>query len=482
MRKCPACGALYDEATEVICTQCGVDLPAPYENWDDEEEADDGYDQGEFANPLPVRGLAGEVLAALGITIPATSDPLSNEYRPEQLTILSGATVYLGEEIFSPGTLVIGAGRILEVIDAALPDPHNGATYYNLSGMLLTAGFIDNHVHGMMGINTNEARVEDFQHFSHKAAMHGVTSLVPTTVACSVEELRQVLENLRDARTQGTPGARLLGLHLESNFISQEFKGAQPPGSIFPPTDPRADAILQTLDEFKDEVRIVTLAPELPGALELIAWLLERDIVVSLGHSAATYEQTIAAIEAGATQATHLFNAMSPLHHRNPGLVGAALERDEVFTEMVCDGVHVHPAVISTVISAKGAERFIPVSDGLQGAGMQEGEFFLGGQHVTVREGVARLDSGTIAGSITTMDHILQFLVNRVGWDLGEALTMVATTPADGLEVTIIGRIAQGAVADLTVLSPELEVQMTLVEGKVVYRKEQLVGNCSGLS
>jgi len=447
-----------------------VDLPAPYEGWDD-EESDDGYDQGEFSNPMPVPGLAGEVLKALGITLAPSMPTPGDNLRPDQLTILSGATVYLEEDVFSPGSVVIGEGRILEVINAALPDPRNGATYLNLTGKILTPGFLDLHVHGMRGIDTNAATAEDFLQFSREAAMHGITSLVPTTLACPAEELRQVLTNVREARRLGTPGARLLGVHLESNFISLEFKGAQPAEQIFPATDPRAEVILRILEEFNEEVRVVTLAPELPGALDLIQWLLDHQIIVSLGHSAATYEEAIAAIEAGATQVTHLFNAMRPLHHRNPNLVGAALERDEVFTEMVCDGIHVHPAVISAAISAKGAERFIPISDGLQGAGMQAGEFIFGGQHITVKDGVARLDSGTIAGSITTMDQIVRFLVNQVGWDEGETLYMASTTPADGLGIPVLGRIAQGAVADLVVLSPDLEVQMTLVEGKVVYQQ-----------
>ncbi len=181
----------------------------------------------------------------------------------------------------------------------------------------------------------------------------------------------------------------------------------------------------------------------------------------------------MAAFDAGATHATHLFNAMAPLHHRNPGLVGAALDNDRIFTEVVCDGVHVHPAVISTVITAKGADRFVPISDGLQGAGMREGEFFLGGQHVTVRDGVARLDSGTIAGSITTMDAILRFLVERVGWNLGEALLMCATTPAEALDMQSIGHIAPNAYADLVVLDRELNVRMTFVNGRVVYKALQ---------
>ncbi len=461
MRKCPKCGEEVD-VVENICPHCDAELSAPYEGL--ESYDDDGEEEtGEILTPLPAGGGA-ELLASLGIGLEPGGLP------PAELTILSGATIYLGETVLDPGTLLFARGRIITVLDGAMADLENGATFYDLTGMILSAGFIDIHIHGMMGVDTNKASAEDFKRLSAEAAKHGLTALVPTTVACPPEELRRVLENVRTANKEGTPGARLLGVHLESNFISMDFKGAQPPGAIFSPNDMAAWQITPLLDEYADEVLIVTLAPELPGATDMIHWLRERGIIASLGHSAANYDQAVAGFAAGATHATHLFNAMAPMHYRNPGLVGAALENDAVFTEMVCDGVHVHPAVIATVITAKGAERFVPVSDGTEGAGMREGEFLLGGQHVTVKDGIARLDSGTIAGSTTTMDAILRLLVERVGWDLGEALTMCSTTPAEALEMHSVGRIAPGAFADLVVLNEGLQVRMTFVNGKLVYQ------------
>jgi len=491
---------------------CGFELPAPYEDHDDES---DGYDTGDFANPYPTAAspVAQEHMVDFGVYPPGTAlglaqrlhsagirlflyPPLetspdevhllvpepdagaawqvlsSVNLKPEQMTILSGAEVYLTEEVFSPGTVVIAEGAIVEVLNFAMPDPHNGASFIDLTGMSLAAGFIDIHSHGMLGIDTNQAGVADFQRWSAEAAKFGTTALLPTTLACPVEEMRQVLENFRQACAEPLPGARLLGVHAESNFISPEFKGAQPLEQIFPPDDSRAQAILDLLDTHRDLVRIVTVAPEVSGAPALISWLTARGIIVSLGHSAASYDDAIAGLEAGATQVTHLFNAMSPLHHRNPGLVGAALERDELFVEMVCDGQHIHPAVISATISAKGAERFIPVTDSLQGVGLPNGsEFTLGGQHVRVVDGVSRLDSGTIAGSVATMDAIVRILVERLGWNLGEALFMAATTPADSLGRHDLGRIAQGALADLVVLDADLQVAMTIVNGKIVYTR-----------
>ncbi|MHB0937786.1 MAG: N-acetylglucosamine-6-phosphate deacetylase [Armatimonadota bacterium] len=462
MSKCPKCGTENDVVAS-ICDACGAELPAPYETAL-ADEPEEGYfvkedvdeNLGTGADPASAYGMAAAAMA---------------RFSPDQLTVLAGATIFVGDEEITPATVIVADGRILDVLRGAMPDPANGAKYIDLTGRTLTPGFIEIHFHGLMGIDTNQASVDDFLRMSAEAAKHGLTVMTPTTVACPAAELRRVLENLRKARARGFPGANLIGLHLESNFISMEKKGAQPQENIFAPNDPQAGEMMQVIDEYQDDVRIVTMASELPGALGLIEWLRERDIIVSLGHSMATYEEAIAGFDAGATHATHLFNAMPPLNHREPGLVGAALERDDVFTEMVCDGVHVHPAVISAVITAKGGERFVPVSDSLEGAGLGEGEeFYLGGQHVTVRNGVARLDSGTIAGSIVTMDGVVRVLVERVGWALSEALHMCATTPADALELDVIGRLVPGAVANLTVLDPNLNVTMTMVSGKVVYQ------------
>lgn len=471
MRKCPECGASY-EVLDAICPRCGAELPAPYETWsEDDDQADDGYDGGDFPNTVPSTEEQGVVR---GTMADGSVWQLAGQYTfaPSQITMLSGAEVLLGDTSLNPGTVVMANGMIIAVHDNAVPDPKDGSTFIDLTGKILAPGFIDIHTHGMMGIDTNAASVDDFQRWSMEAAKRGTTALVPTTTACEPAELSRVLANLHAVREGGVQGARLLGLHMESNFISHEYKGAQPAANIFSPDDPSAWQIRQLIDEYAKDIRIVTVAPEVPGVLDFISWLRERNIVASLGHSAATYEQAVEGIDAGATHATHLFNAMTPLHHREPGLVGAALECDDVFVEMICDGFHVHPAVISTVVTAKGAERVMAITDSLQGAGVESGEFTLGGQRVTVQGGVARLDDGTIAGSITTMDAILRLLVGNVGWDLGEASMLVATTPARGLGIEQLGRITPGAAADLVVLDQGLEVDMTLVNGQIVYQRQ----------
>ncbi|MDD2711083.1 MAG: N-acetylglucosamine-6-phosphate deacetylase [Verrucomicrobiae bacterium] len=387
-------------------------------------------------------------------------------------TILSGATIHLPAKTLKTGSVVITNGCIAEIHEGALPNPKNGAIFIDLTGKILSAGFIDLHIHGMMGIDVMNIGPEGYGRLSAEAAKRGVTALAPTTVACPAEQLRKIMESIHAAREAGVPGAKLLGLHLESNFINVDFKGAQPGDQVFSWEDPRAAAIRKLLEQYARDTCIVTLAPEMPGGIELIRWLVKHGIAASMGHSGAKYDQAMAGIEAGATRATHLFNAMPPLHHRNPGLPGAVLSSPKVFAEMVCDGIHVHPAVIATTIAAKGCDRFMPISDGLEAAGMTSGDFLLGGQHVTVVNNVAKLDNGTIAGSITTMDRIVRLLVNQTGCDIHDALRMASATPAKGIGRQDIGRIVPGAAADLVVLTPDLEVETTLVDGKVVFSVE----------
>lgn len=448
MYKCAECGTEF-EVGETICAQCGHELPAPYELG---EEAPTPMSSEELAQA------ANDLMRQLGM-------PMSG------LTILSGATLVLEDGMIEPGTLFLGGGRIVGALEGAVADPQNGARFCALEGYTIAPGFIDVHTHGMMGIDTNRATVEEFKRWSLEVAKRGVTSLLPTTVACTADELDQLARRFRQAREEGLPGARMLGLHLESNFLNMDFKGAQPPGVIFPSTDPRAGAVISVIEEHADLIVKCTIAPEIDGGLDLIGWLREQEIIASLGHSGANYEQAMAGIEAGALHATHLFNAMPPLHHRNPGLVGAVLEHDEIYAEMVCDGMHIHPSVITTTITAKGAERFLPITDSLEGTGLPDGSvFILGGQRVTIVDGIGRLDNNTIAGSVATMDQVLRRLVGEIGWDLGEALFMMATSPANSLGLRAYGRIVHGAVADLVVLDGNLQVAMTIVAGNIVYQ------------
>jgi N-acetylglucosamine-6-phosphate deacetylase len=290
----------------------------------------------------------------------------------------------------------------------------------------------------------------------------------------------------------------VLPAHLESNFINPEYRGAQPlaclrkPGGIGaaggaarprgPGTnDEEFDAadILHEIERGAPDVGIVTLAPELEGALQLTSWLVERGHRVSLGHSGASYEQALEAISAGARHATHLFNRMPPVGHRAPGLAGAVLQNDDVAAELICDAVHVHPAMMRTAIAAKRPSRVMAITDGTAASGLPFGSTAtLGGRQVTARE-AAYLQDGTLAGSVLTMDGALRVLVERVGLSIVDAATLCATTPARELGLTGHGVLAVDAVADLVVLDRQLSVVQTYIGGQLAFARGANTGGAA---
>jgi N-acetylglucosamine-6-phosphate deacetylase len=288
-----------------------------------------------------------------------------------------------------------------------------------------------------------------------------------------------MLDAVRAARARGPRGsARVLPAHLESNFINPEFNGAQPIaclrepfGTASPDGTFSGREILDVIASARPDVGIVTLAPELERGLDLVRDLVGHGHRVSLGHSGATYEQALEAVEAGARHATHLFNRMPPLSHRAPGLAGAVLEREEVAVEIVCDGVHVHPAVVRVAVAAKQPSGVMAITDGTAGSGFPAGTVAsLGGRRITVRD-VARLDDGTIAGSVLTMDRAFANLVSMMGFSLVEAATMCSTSPARALGLVGFGTIAPGATADLVVLDRHLQVAHTIVGGTLAFSR-----------
>jgi N-acetylglucosamine-6-phosphate deacetylase len=230
--------------------------------------------------------------------------------------------------------------------------------------------------------------------------------------------------------------------------------------------------ILDEIDRGGDTVGIVTLAPELDGAIELIRHLVHKGRRVSLGHSGATVEQAREAIAAGARHATHLFNRMTPLNHREPGLAGAILTSDAVAAEVICDGVHVHRDMVRMAIAAKGVDRMMAITDGVAAAGLPNGAAAsLGGRPIRVEKGAAYLEDGTLAGSVATMDGVFRFLVREVGLPLHDAAQLCATTPALELGLADLGSITKGAIADLVVLDRDLRVKQTYIAGQLIYSK-----------
>jgi len=403
------------------------------------------------------------------------------------MIVLTGADLVLPGGIQSEGTLVLDGERIVEVRSGATGAMGaTGADAFDLRGHIVLPGFIDVHVHGLEGIDTQDG-TGAIQAIAERVVKRGVTAFCPTTVACAPGPLREVLQSVAELRTGATAGARVLPAHLESNFINPEFRGAQPeaclrlpPSSAQPPPRATADKpggnefsgreILAEIDSAGASVGIVTLAPELDGALDLIRHLVLRGRRVSLGHSGATLEQSRAAIAAGARHATHLFNRMPPLSHREPGLAGAVLTSDEVAAEIICDGVHVHRDMVRMAVGTKGVARMMAITDGVAAAGLPYGSTaLLGGRTIRVKSAAAYLDDGTLAGSVTTMDRVFRFLVKDVGLSLSDAARLCAGTPATELGLTDTGFITQGAIADLVVMDRDFNVRQTYVGGRLVY-------------
>lgn len=393
------------------------------------------------------------------------------------MIVLSGAELVLPDRIVSGGTLTIDGGRIGSI----QPGAASASNTFALRGHYIVPGFIDVHVHGVAGMDTLDPG-EPVAGIAAALPRYGVTAFCPTTVACEPRALAGVLAQVKRARETAAPrSARVLPAHLESNFISFEFAGAQPAACLRQPRAALAGTpgesfsgveILRVIEEASPDVGIVTIAPELDGALDLIAWLVERGHRVSLGHSGASYDEAMRAIAAGARHATHLFNRMPPLHHRRPGLAGAVLQSDDVAAEIVCDGVHVHAALVRTAIAAKHPSRIMAVTDGTAVSGLPAGATGrLGGRAIMSDGRVARLDDGTVAGSALTMDRAYRTLVSGMGVSLVDAATICATTAARQLGLVGHGALAEDAVADLVVLDPELAVIQTYIGGQLVYAR-----------
>jgi len=401
------------------------------------------------------------------------------------MIVLSGADLVLPGGVQSRATLVIDGERIADVSSATA----SPASSTPLDGHIIVPGFIDVHVHGVEGIDALDGS-DATAAIARRLPKFGVTAFCPTTVACGPARLRDVLESVARLRGAIDAAARVLPAHLESNFINPDYRGAQPFECLRTPLDalglPRrsgaaakagaedfdAADILAEIDRAGGAVGIVTLAPELDGALDLIRHLVSKGRRVSLGHSGADMEQGRAAIEAGATQATHLFNRMPPFGHREPGLVGAILSSERVAAEVICDGVHVHSEVVRMAVSTKGTARMMAITDGVAVAGMPEGSTaLLGGRQIRVNKSAAYLEDGTLAGSVATMDRVFRFLVRDVGLSLVDAAHLCSTTPAAELSLTDLGTITKGAIADLVVLDRDFHVKQTYVAGRLVYNR-----------
>lgn len=332
---------------------------------------------------------------------------------------------------------------------------------------LALPGFIDLHAHGGDGADTLDATPEALARMATFFARHGVTAFVATAAAQERAVLTAAVAAVAAALPHPPEGARLLGLHLEGPYLAPAWAGAQPVAH-FRPADPAEYCPWLATGA----VKIITLAPEVAGCAALIAEAAARGIHVSAGHTGASYAELQAAIALGLRGITHTFNAMPPLHQRQPGPVGAALSDDRLFAEVIVDNVHLHPAVVALLVRAKGPARTALITDAIRAAGLPDGEYSLGGLPVRVKGSVARTPSGALAGSTLTLDAALRNVMDTAHVAITAAATMAALTPAHMLGLAHRkGRLAPGMDADLVLLdAATLEVRLTMVEGKIVYQ------------
>ncbi|HVA71541.1 MAG TPA: N-acetylglucosamine-6-phosphate deacetylase [Candidatus Limnocylindrales bacterium] len=385
------------------------------------------------------------------------------------MMVIQAGRAFTPQEEIADAAIVIEDGKIARIGRRDEIQVPADAKEILARDMTVIPGFVDIHVHGAGGHDVMSSTEEALSTVAKAVARHGTTSLVATTVTAPPDETRRCLEDIAryiaspaNIATPTVPTAEIAGIHLEGPFISATRRGVHPAGAIAKPSIALLDRYLEAAG---GTARILTLAPEIPGALELVEHAYARGVVVALGHTDATYEQAHTAIFRGARHAVHVFNAMRPFSHRETGVIGAVLTDDSVTAEIIADGVHVDDPAIRLLLAAKGPELVILVSDGTAATGMRDGSYRLGTFDVTVSGGVCRNREGKLAGSTLTLDRALQHMV-RLGVPLIEAVRMATLNPARRVGIAERkGVLAAGADADMVFLTPELKVANVYTRG-----------------
>ena len=366
-----------------------------------------------------------------------------------------------------PGATVLVEGtQIKEIQEASHSIPLPGTRRIDATGCYVAPGYIDIHMHGAAGYDGMDATPQAIDGIARYIAAHGVTGFLPTTVTAATEAILAAIENAATCAGEHTGGARVLGVHVEGPFINPRKPGAQ------------SQQFIQSADPDRylglfawGNIRLITLAPEIPENKELIEYAVQRGVTVAVGHSTATYDEVLAAVRLGLSHATHTFNAMQSLHHREPGTVGAVLACDEITAEVIADYVHLHPAVIKLLLRAKGVERTVLITDAMRATGLPDGTYGLGTRQVTVKGGEARIAAGNLAGSTLTMDRAVRNAMAAADLSLAQAVQMASYNPARAIGIEgEKGSLEPGKDADIVLLDDGLRVVLTMVGGKVVYQ------------
>lgn len=376
---------------------------------------------------------------------------------------LINGKIIVSDELFEHKILVFDE----EII--GLYDDYNldGLEVYDLKGAYLSPGFVNIHIHGMKGHDVMDGTPEGLKEMSKTLLQNGVTSYLATTMTLGKDDIEKAFENVSNYRkNQSKDEARLQGIHMEGPFINKIYKGAQNESYIVPPD-------VKLIESYLNDVRLVTFAPEVVGALALFESIKSKapHIKFSIGHSAATYEEAVIAYEAGVESATHLFNAMTGLHHRKPGIVGAVFKKKPFF-EIIADQIHLHTAMYDILGDSIGKDKMILVTDAMCACHMPPGKYTLGGQDVFVDSKSARLENGDLAGSILKMNIAIKNVLEFTNYTMAEVIKMATENSTRMLGLEGYGCIKKGYKADFTVFDDQIDIISTWIDGQVVYRKE----------
>ena len=372
--------------------------------------------------------------------------------------LIENGTVFTGDRFATGLSVRLQNGIVTEVGEKTAAESGEGRI--DLEGDYLLPGFVDVHIHAFRGSDTMRGEA-DIRRMSRELAKAGTGAFCPTTMSASETETRDALAGVRAVMDRPERnGARVLGAHMEAPFLSEGRAGAQLKQYF---TDPDWQVFLRMAADPSD-VRLITMAPERSGSEAFIRKASAAGVRISVGHTDATAAQVHAAGDWGADHVTHTFNAQTPIHHREPGVPGAALTDDRFYCEMICDGIHLHDDIIRLLIRCKGARRAVAITDAMEAAGMPDGEYALGGQKVIVKDGAARLEDGTLAGSVLTMPRALSNLIRRYGADPLAACAMCISTPAESIGEDVAGHMVPGCPGVLTRWSPDWQMKGVITE------------------